>query len=225
MSPRASRRRALVFGALALAAAGLAAALVNGYRTSVTRSYGALRPVVVAARTLERGRDLGPAALRTALAIRRVPARFAPPGAVTSAAEALGLRPVSTIPAGAYILRSQLRRARARPREGRPPGLRGGRRPVEIAVSGAGALFAGGRATPSAVVDVVVTTEPSGPGPGRTYVAAAGVPLLALGPGPDGPGPSGLAAATLGLTRGQALKLIAAESFARGVRLLPRPAS
>ena len=99
MSSRASRRRALVFGALALTAAGLAAALVDGYRTSVTRSYGALRPVVVASRTLEPDRDLGPAALRTALDDRRVPARFAPPGAVTSVAEALGLRPVATIPA------------------------------------------------------------------------------------------------------------------------------
>jgi hypothetical protein len=32
----------------------------------------------------------------------------------------------------------------------------------------------------------------------------------------------GVAAATLGLTRGQALRLIAAESFARQVTLLPR---
>ena len=70
-------------------------------------------------------------------------------------------------------------------------------------------------------VDVVVTTEPSGSGPGRTYVAAAAVPLLALGPGADGPGPGGAAAATLGLTKRQALRLIAAESFARKLTLLP----
>ena len=47
------------------------------------------------------------------------------------------------------------------------------------------------------------------------------MPLLALGPGEDGPGPGGASAATLGLTRGQALRLIAAESFARQVTLLP----
>ncbi len=72
-----------------------------------------------------------------------------------------------------------------------------------------------------AKVDVVVTTEPAGSGPGRTYVAAAGVPLLALGPGADGPGPGGASAATLGLTKRQALRLIAAESFARKLTLLP----
>jgi hypothetical protein len=67
-----------------------------------------------------------------------------------------------------------------------------------------------------------VTTEPSGAGSGRTYVAAAGVPLLALGAGAEAAAPGGTAAATLGLTRAQALRLIAAESFARQVTLLPR---
>jgi hypothetical protein len=47
------------------------------------------------------------------------------------------------------------------------------------------------------------------------------VPLLALGPGADGPGPGGASAATLGLTKRQALRLIAAESFARKLTLLP----
>jgi hypothetical protein len=69
-------------------------------------------------------------------------------------------------------------------------------------------------------VDVVVTTEPGGSGSGRTYVAAPAVPLLALGPGAEG-GP-GEATVTLGLTRSQALRLIAAESFARRVTVIPR---
>ena len=47
------------------------------------------------------------------------------------------------------------------------------------------------------------------------------MPLLALGQGADGPGPGGASAATLGLTKGQALRLIAAESFARKLTLLP----
>jgi hypothetical protein len=47
------------------------------------------------------------------------------------------------------------------------------------------------------------------------------VPLLALGPGVDDPGPGGVAAATLALTKQQALRLIAAESFARKLTLLP----
>ncbi|HXS46146.1 MAG TPA: hypothetical protein VN756_01640, partial [Solirubrobacterales bacterium] len=100
--------------------------------------------------------------------------------------------------------------------------LGGGRRPVEIAVSGAGALLATGVAQSGSNVDVVVTSEPTGAGPGRTYVAAAGVPLLGLTPSEEGPVPGATAAATLGLTKAQALRLIAAESFARKVTLLPR---
>jgi hypothetical protein len=93
---------------------------------------------------------------------------------------------------------------------------------VEIAVSGAGALLVAGVQPVGRRVDVVVTTEPAGAGPGRTYVAAAAVPLLGLGPGADGPAPGGTDAATLGLTRAQALRLIAAESFARRITILPR---
>jgi hypothetical protein len=92
---------------------------------------------------------------------------------------------------------------------------------VEISVSGAEALPATGLAAAGVKVDVVVTTEPSVSGAGRTYVAASAVPLLALGPGADGPGPGGTAAATLALTKPQALRLIAAESFARKLTLLP----
>ena len=47
------------------------------------------------------------------------------------------------------------------------------------------------------------------------------MPLLALGAGPEGDA-SGVAEATLGLTRPQALRLIAAESFARQVTVMPR---
>ena len=106
-----------------------------------------------------------------------------------------------------------------RERRSRRGPLSAGRRPVEISVSGAGALLAAEATGAVAAVDVVVTTEPDGPGPGRTYLAAASVPLLDVRTGPEGPG--GLAAATLGLTRRQALRLIAAESFARKVTILP----
>lgn len=66
-----------------------------------------------------------------------------------------------------------------------------------------------------------MTTESSGSGAGRTYVAAPAVPLLGLGPGTEGvEGES--ATATLALTRSQALRLIQAESFARRITLIPR---
>lgn len=212
------RARAIAFLVLALLAAAVAAAIADGYGSSVARGYGPLRPVVVPLRPLRQGRLLGPKEVAAALGVRRVPVRFVPPGALVSPSDALGLAPVAVIPAGSYLLAAQLHLPHRRD-SGRPL-LGNRRRPVEISVSGAEALLAAG-ASPGTKVDVVVTTEPAGSGPGRTYVAAAGVPLLALGPGADGPGPGGASAATLGLTKRQALRLIAAESFARKLTLLP----
>jgi Flp pilus assembly protein CpaB len=213
------RARAIAFLLLALLSAALAAGIANGYGARVAEGYGPLRSVVVAARSLRAGAILGPADLATALTLRRVPASFVPPTALDVATDALGLAPAAPIPAGSYLLAAQLRP----PHSGRRPGAALGpsRHPVEITVTGAEALFATGAAPHGSRVDVVVSTEPSGPGPGRTYVAASGVPLLSLGPGADGPGPGGASAATLGLTKAEALRLIAAESYARKLTLLP----
>jgi Flp pilus assembly protein CpaB len=211
------RGRALVFLLLALLAATAAAAIADGYGASVTRGYGPLRPVVVLGAKLPAGKPLGPKQIAGALTVRRVPERFVPPDALIDPAEALGLVATTALPVGSYVQATQLSvprsgdsGARALPRD---------RRAVEVAVSGAGALLAAGPAPAGAKVDVVVTSEPDGVGAGRTYVAAADVPLLALRPEAEGAG--GVAAATLGLTKRQALRLIAAESFARKVTVLP----
>ncbi|MET0558494.1 MAG: SAF domain-containing protein [Solirubrobacterales bacterium] len=210
------RARAGVFALAALVAAGLAAAIADGYGNSVARGYGELRPVAVATQVLRRGETIDPARAAAALETRRVPLRFIPAGALRSPAEAIGLAPTAAVPAGAYLLAAQLRPPRSAAPDSR---LAAGRRPVPITVSGATALAAEGVGRPGAIVDVVVTTEPTTAGHGRTYVAAAGVPLLALAPTPDGV--EAAATATLALTRGQALRLIAAESFARQLTLLP----
>ncbi len=211
------RGRALLFVLLAATAAAIAAGLANSYGSSVARGYGRLRPVVVISADIRRGERIDPKVIGSSLTTRRVPERFIPSGAFAFRQEALGLVAEATLPAGSYLLAPQLRppgRARSS-----TPGLGHGRRPVELSVSGAGALLATGPAPAGARVDVVVTSEPSGSGRGRTYVAAADVPLLALKPEVEGPG-SGLSAATLGLTKQQALQLIAAESFARKLTLL-----
>lgn len=213
------RRRALGFLALASIAAAGAAAMVDRYGSRAVRGYGPLRPVVVVAGGLAEGRRLGPGEIASALAVRRVPVRFAPPGALAAPAEALGLVTRTPLPAGSYLLGTQLGVGRGKKADS--PRLAGGRRPVEIAVSGADAVLAAGRGPGGSRVDVVVTSEPTGAGAGRTYVAAARVPLLALRPGPEGVGPGTSSAATLGLTKRQALRLIAAESYARKVTLLP----
>jgi len=199
-------------------AAAAAAAVANGYGDSVVRGYGELRPVLIATADLPVGKPIDPEVAGADLELRRVPVRFVPSGALTAPAEAVGLAPAAPIPAGSYLLAAQLRSPRSNNSLG---SLGGGRRPVEIAVSGAGALEALGTQSLGAKVDVAVTTESSGSGDGRTYVAAPAVPLLGLGPG--GEGLEGeTATATLGLTRSQALRLIQAESFARRVTLIPR---
>jgi len=213
------RGRSLGFLLLALIAAVISAAIANGYGSRVVSGYGALRAVVVAGADLSPGKALGPEQISSALEVRRVPERFVPPGALAAPTEALGLVPQAPIPAGSYLLAAQLRPPRSR--STRPRGLGADLRPVEISVAGADSLLAAGPLAPGAKVDVVVTTEPDGSGPGRAYVAVAGVPLLALRPGAEGSGPGSPSVATLGLSRRQALHLIAAESFARQLTLLP----
>ncbi len=212
------RGRALAFVLAALLAAATAAAIADRYGASVARGYGELRPVLVAVDDLERGRAIDPVEA-AALERRRVPVRFVPPGALAEPAEAIGLAPLGEIPAGSYLLASQLRPPRSGPAASL--GLGGDRHPVEIAVDGAAALSVAGAQPVGERVDVVVTTEPTGAGSGRTYVAAAAVPLLALEPASEAAA-AGTSAATLALTRRQALRLIAAESVARRVTLLSR---
>ncbi len=213
------RGRALVFAFSAVVTAAIAAVVANGYGTRALHGYGPLRPVVVVVAKIAAGARLDPSRVASHLGVRRVPVRFAPSGSLLAPEEALGLVARTPLPAGSYLLGSQLAPpARQAPRA---RSLGGGRRPVEISVSGAAALLASRSARRGASVDVVVTTEPRGVGAGRTYVAAAHVPLLALRPEGEDVGPGAIAEATLGLTRNQALRLIAAESFARKVTLLP----
>jgi pilus assembly protein CpaB len=211
------RTRAIAFGVAALVAAIAAGAIADGYGDSVARGYGALRPVVVAVARLSPGKGLDPSAVEGDLEVRQVPTRFVPAGALRDPAEALGLVPAAAIPSGAYLLASQLHPPRT---EDPGPPLAAGRRPVQIAVGGAAALAVDGADPVGSRVDIVVTTEPDDGGVGRTYVAAAGVPLLGLAAGPEGDA-AGAAEATMGLTRSQALRLIAAESFARQVTVMP----
>jgi Flp pilus assembly protein CpaB len=220
------RGRAIAFLLVALACAAIAASIAGGYGSSVAGQFGNLRPVVVTAAELRSDDAIGPADLR-GLEVRRVPARFVPPDALTSPDEALGRAVATPVPAGSYLLSSQLRSPRSRDERPRAR-LAAGRRPVEIAVDGAEALAATGGSPEGSRVDVVVTTEPGPGAQGRTRIAAEGVELLALTEGagsadPEQPalGAGGDWSATLALSRPQALRLIQAENFARQVRLMP----
>ena len=221
------RVRAIAFGCAALACAALAAAMTGGYREDIQSELGPLRSVVVASVRIPAHQAIAAKQIDKLLDVRRVPARFAPAGALAIPDQAAGRAPTAAIPAGTYVLAAQLRE----PGKHHPPKhharLAPGSKPVEISVTGAEALAAGGADPVGARVDVVVTTEPGpGGGSGRTYIAAKDVRLLALAQSGDA-GSNGYATpdadpwtATLALTRSQALRLIQAENFARGVRLI-----
>jgi Flp pilus assembly protein CpaB len=219
------RTRAAAFAIVALGCAGLAAAIADGYGASVASQYGALRPVLVTSKDLPRGEVIDAADVGRRLDVRRVPESFVPPDALTSVGDAVGRALAAPLPAGSYLLASQLEAPRKRRRRGEPA-IADGLRPVEISVTGAEALGATGGSPDGMRVDVVVTTEPEVGERGRTFVAAEGVELLALSDtgnvgGDHELGGSPSWSATLALTRAQALRLIEAENFARQVRLMP----
>lgn len=214
-----SRARATVFAVGALACAGLSAAVAGTAERSGDGNYGPLVPVVVTSTPLENGAILGRKEVKAALAERRVPQSFAPPDALGVPLEALGRKLGGPVPAGSYVTVSMFKVSE--PRDRRTGGLPKGSTPVEVTVTGAGAL-ASTRTDPGDGVDVIVSGD-SAPGPsaGRTYVAADGVPLLDLREAESEPGLQGdLWIATLALTRAEALSLIRAESTGAQLRLL-----
>lgn len=210
-----TRRRGLLLLSLALACGGLAASRVHDLERDVEARVGPALPVVVAARDLEPDVRIP----RDALRVVRVPARYLPPDALGTVADAAGTRASSALPRGSYLTTSRLRGAPS----GRSPGaLRQGERAVEVAVAGA---LAG--VPPGARVDVLVSSEPGSAG-GHTVLALEGVELLGTAPSGGGGGEGGAAAAataraTLRVTVRQAVYLAAAENYARELRLLVRP--
>jgi pilus assembly protein CpaB len=220
MTPAPRRRRAVILLALALGCGGIAASEVAGRTRSLEARAGPALPVLVAAHNLEPGREL----TRGDLAVRAVPRRFAPPDALAEPGEVEGATVAGAIARGSYVTVGSLGGAGGGER---PGALRRGQRAVELGVAGGAALS--GTAGPGARVDILVTTDPR-QGAGRTFVALEDVELLALEAGAgdhagaeDGSASTATARATLRVTARQAVYLTAAASFAREVRLLPRP--
>ena len=190
------RGRAAAFLIVSLLAAVAAAAIADGYGERVARGYGKLRPVLVAAGELRAGEEVDPAGRRRSSRCGgcRSGSRRPPPWP--------GRRK-----RWAWRPRSRSRRAPtcSQPSCGLPRSreagarLGRGRRPVEIVVSGAGALSALGAQPVGSRVDVVVTTEPSGAGAAAPTSPRRRCRCWPSGPGPEGG--SGEATATLGLTR------------------------
>ncbi len=205
------RRRAAALLGLALLLGGLAASDVAGREAALRRAVGPTVPVVVVRSRLAAGQPFDP----RHLAIRRVPARFAPAMAYRSTSALAGMRTAIALEAGEDVGPSSVddgTRAAGAP-------VRAGERVAELLARGsAGLIRAGSR------VDVLVTRE-RGDGSGATTVALEDAEVLAAHAvaDDDGGGEAGdRVAASLRVTARQAVYLAAAQSFARELRLLPR---
>jgi pilus assembly protein CpaB len=224
VSRAARRRRGAVLLALAIAAGGLASSRVERRERGIEAQVGEPVPVVVASADLRQGQRISEEQVSRSLAVRQVPARFAPPDALTEPADAAGATLAAPVAAGGYVTAGALA-APADHGAGRSGAIAPGQRALEVAAAGGEDLADAG---PGALVDVIVTTE-RGEGRGRTYLALEAVELLSARPGGDsasagdGAGASGQTMlATLRVTLRQAVFLSAAQSFAREIRLLPR---
>jgi pilus assembly protein CpaB len=212
---RFRRRRAAVLVGLAVVLGALAAADVSAREAEIRRQIGAPVPVLVARTGVAAG---APLAAR-ALAVRHVPARYAPAGAFRSPREVAGLRAAVAIPAGTDLDAALVDDGTGE-RGPAGPSLRAGERVAQVVAVGAPDAVA-----PGVRVDVLVTREGSA-GSGSTTLALEDVEVLGAAPatgGGDGPD-SGLPrlALEVRVSVRQAVYLAAAQSFAREVRVLAR---
>jgi pilus assembly protein CpaB len=209
------RRRALLLGGLALVLGGLAASNVAGREAALSRRVGELVDVAVAHDPIAAGSTIR----ARALAIRRVPERFAPGSAFRSARALIGLKAAVDIAAGSDVTGAMLGDGRAQP-VGAP--IRKGERVAEVVALGSPALIARGSR-----VDVLVTPEPRPSERGETVLALEDVEVLDAAAAPDeqaggDTAPGQRVAVSLLVTLRQAVYLAAAQDFARTLRLLPR---
>jgi pilus assembly protein CpaB len=212
------RRRAAALLGLALLLGVLAASDVAGREAALRRQLGPTVAVVVVRTPLRAGQRIA----RAALAVREVPERYAPPGALRDPQAAVGQRAAVAI-AERTDLAAALLAVPKSDAEPRGPTLRPGERALDlVALGAADAVVAGVR------VDVLVTYDGRAGAPGPTRLVLADVEVLSAGPSPSADAPDAAGGlprllATLRVTVRQAVALTAAAAAARQVRLLPRP--
>lgn len=201
-----------MLGGLALLLGGLAASDVASREAALREGIGPTVGVVVARTDLAAGSRL----TRDALAVRDVPERYAPRGAVADPAAVAGLRVNADVAAGQELLPALVGAPAAQ--GGAGPAVQPGERVAEVvAAAPVDQVAAGVR------VDVLVTRDERPGSAGRTVLALEDVEVLAASGAPaaeaDG---AARVAASLRVTLRQAVYLAAAQAFAREVRLLPR---
>ncbi len=197
------RRRAAVLLGLAIVLGTLSATHMARRESALRAQLGPATQIVVARRDLPARAVLS----LNDLGVRSIPARYAPVGGPVFAAALAGHRLAVAVPKGGAVTDDLL--------EQRPPtpeaSVRRGERAVDVLAGGSpAAIVAGSR------VDVIVTTDH------RSRLALADVEVLAAhaATAKEGEGPQ--VDATLRVDVEQAVYLVAAQSFARNVRLLVR---
>jgi pilus assembly protein CpaB len=207
------RRRGILLVGLALAFGALAASDVHRREQALDRALGPTVSVVVARAPIARGQALD----ASLLAVRRLPARYAPAGSVGDPAELAGLQAAADLPRGADVTTATAVDGTA---AGAQTTLRPGERAAGVvAIGDPKAVVAGAR------VDVVVTRE-DGARAGRSELALEDAEVLDAAPAPaetdHGADGATRVRATLRVSVRQAVFLAAAQSFAREIRLLVR---
>lgn len=192
------RRRAAALLALAVVLGLLSATHMSRREAALRAQLGPLTDVVVARKDLPAGRTVQLADL----GVRRLPARYAPVGEPVFAAALAGRKLAVPVAAGGAVTAELIAR------EPEEPPVKRGERAVEIVASGS--VTAGTR------VDVVVTTDK------QTRLALEDVEVLAAKPAAAKEGGGPRVAATLRVPVTDAVYLVAAQEYARDVRLLAR---
>jgi Flp pilus assembly protein CpaB len=199
-------RRALVFALLSLLLGGLAADTVGRREAQIESSIGAPVAVLVTARAL----DVGVRITAGDLAVRQVPKRWAPVGAVAKVSLAIGSEAAVALPAGAYLTAGSLRGDEPDATASLQPGERVA---TVVAAAPPGAIRVG------ALVDVVVATAGR-----RPLIAIRAAEVLAFRrPASDADSSAGRSSVEVDLRSsvGGALKLAQAEGDGSEVQLLP----
>jgi pilus assembly protein CpaB len=207
------RRRAFALAGLAMLLGALAASDVAGREAALERRLGPAVPVVVARADLAAGRTVR----ASDLAIRHVPARYAPAAAFSDPSQAAGLRTAAAVVHGTDLLPALLIDGDAA--DG--VALRPGERVAELIAAGPPKLVRSGSR-----VDVLVTRAGRDGQTGSTSLALEDVEVLAASPAEaDSESGARRVAVSLRVTVRQAVYLAAAQSFASEIRVLPRAIS
>lgn len=203
----AGRRVALSLFALAILAGAVAAWLVQREVSAVAAASGAPTAVLVAAAPIESGRRIDADTVGEVATIVEIPAKFAPPDALSDAADVAGLRAETSIPLGGYLTRSAFSRGTG----GGGYELRRGERAISIDVSPAPD---GAEPVPGSVVDLVASGIGGAP---ESRVLIAGAEVLAASTTADS-----TARLTVRVAAAQVPTVVRADVFAREVRAVIR---